>query len=125
MSILYSSQTVVAAGGTSLLPTLTTLTKSLVSLHVKVTTSTLAPSVDKTFQLVLAATPFTLSAVTAAPGALEPSYVLTCTPSQTAGGAAYFKSEPFIAEGLNLYAWVNADPLGQAITIDATVVEIA
>jgi hypothetical protein len=125
MSTLYSSQTVVAAGGTSLLPTTLTLSKPMISLHAKVTSGTTVPTADKTFQIIVAATPYSLSTASAAPGALPPSQVLTCTPSQTASGVVYFKSEPFITEGLNLYAWVNADALGQAVTLDATVVEIA
>jgi hypothetical protein len=73
----------------------------------------------------VAATPFTLNAASDAPNVLEPSYVLTCTPSQNPSGTAYYKTEPFIAEGTNLYAWINSDALGQSITVDATIVEIA
>jgi hypothetical protein len=125
MSTLYSSQSLSASGGVSLSPTLATLSASLICLHVKVTNGSIVPTPDKRFQLVVAATPFTLSAASDAPGKLEPSYVLTCLPSNAASGVAYYKTEPFIAEGSNLYAWVNSDALGQGVMLDATIVEIA
>jgi len=124
MSTLYTSQTVLSSGGAALLPTSVTLSKPLVSVHAKVTTGSTLPTPKKGFQIVLAATPYTVADATA-PTALKPSVILYCEPVQTANGVTYFKSQPTLLEGLNLHAWINADALGAAATLDAQVVEIA
>jgi len=124
MPTLYTTQTLTSSGGENLLPTSVALTKSLVALHAKVTTGSTSPTPEKGFQIILAATPYTLAAADA-PTRLQPSYILYCEPKLTANGVAYYKSEPFVAEGLNLHAWVASDTLGANVTLDATVVEIA
>jgi len=121
---LYSSQTISSSGGQALSPTSVALTKHLVSVHVKLTTGSTSPTYQRSLQLVLAATPFSITPANA-PAQLEPSYVLSAQPKTDANGVVYFKSEPIVVEGLNLYAWVNSDALGADITLDAEVEEIA
>jgi len=95
-----------------------------VSVHAKVTTGTTIPDSQKAIQLVLAATPFSVTTADA-PSQLTPSYILTIKPNRSANGVLYYKSEPIVAEGPNFYAWINSGSLGADITLDAEVVEIA
>lgn len=121
----YTSQIVAAAGGRRLHPVKASVaTSQLLAAHVRIVAGDPPPRRDAQLTVVLAASAFDLVATEAPAQLRSVSAVVPCLLRLEADGTAIYKSEPFIAEGPYLYAWMTADELAADVTVSVEVTEL-